>query len=204
VSTVHIEWHPDPIVFSDAILTVADALRDPTPALLAARDFTQEDIRERFLTETAPDGSPWAQWAESYADRAEAYPNIGILRQTEELYDEAAGSDAFIVSHDTVFYDSSAMPERGIWHQEGRPERRTKGGASNPLPARPFLGLSEATRTLIFATFADWFDRSIDLFVTARGRMGRQHAILGTHPATGHKGFIPRSSPMPGRLRTAR
>jgi morphogenesis family protein len=193
VSTVHIEWHPDPIVFSDAILTVADALRDPTPALLAARDFTQEDIRERFLTETAPDGSPWAQWAESYADRAEAYPNIGILRQTEELYDEAAGSDAFIVSHDTVFYDSGAMPERGIWHQEGRPER---GQGKNPLPARPFLGLSEATRTLIFATFADWFDRSIDLFVTARGRMGRRHAMRG---ALGT--FIPRSSPMPGRLR---
>lgn len=196
MSTVAYTWKPDPVVFADAIITVEESLRDRSVPLLAAREFTQEDIRDRFETETDPDGVPWDKWAQSYKEYAENFPNIGILRQTGELYDAASSSAAFIINSDTVFYDSGYMPERGVWHQEGRPARTTRGGTANPLPARPFLGLSDSARLLIFATFADWFDRSIDLFVTARGRMGRRHSMRGDLGR-----FIPRSMPMPARLR---
>lgn len=195
MATVTYHWEPDPAIFAEKILAVDASLRDPTPALLASENFVQEDIRDRFLTETAPDGTPWQPWASRYAAYAESFPNEGILRQTKELYDAATDENSFIVSNDTLFYETT-MPERGVWHQEGRPGRRTRTGAANPLPARPFLGLSDQTATLIFATFADWFNRSIDLFETTRGRIGRRHSIRGTQGT-----FIPRSAPMPRRPR---
>jgi phage gpG-like protein len=193
VSVVTYEWEPDPIVFADAILTVDTALRNPAPALLMSKELAQEDIRERFLTETDPQGGKWQEWSENYTPIAEAFPNDGILRQTGELYDAATSDTAFIVTQDTVFYQTN-MPERGMWHQEGRWDRKTRGGGSNPLPDRPFLGLTEETAQLIFVTFRDWFDHAIDLFETRTGRIGRRHSIRG--PAGT---FIPRAAPMPTR-----
>lgn len=178
------------------MFAVANALEDATIPLTAAASFAREDIQNSFITETSPDGDPWERWAESYVDRAEAFPNIGILRRTDELYEAATSSQATIVTSDTVFYDSSGLPARGTWHQEGRPARRTKQGTPNPLPARPFLGLSVMTQNLVFSTFREWFDRAIDLFPTVRGRVGRRHALRG---GTGQ--FIPRSTPLPPRLR---
>jgi phage gpG-like protein len=180
--TLDWKWIPDPVVFQDRILAVAEGLRDRTMPLIAARQYTQDDIRERFETETDPAGYPWDAWAESYKWYAEDYPNVGILRQSEELYEAATSSAAFIVSHDSVFYDSGFMPERGIWHQEGRSGRNTATGAPNPLPQRRFLGLSEEAQALIMATFGDWFDRAIDLYVTRTGRVGRRHSLRGGFP----------------------
>jgi phage gpG-like protein len=193
VSVIRYEWEPDPIVFADAILTVDTALRNPAPALLMSKELAQEDIRERFLTETDPQGGKWQEWSERYAPIAEAFPNDGILRQTGELYDAATSDTAFIITQDTVFYQTD-MPERGMWHQEGRWDRKTKGGNPSPLPDRPFLGLTEETAQLIFVTFRDWFDHAIDLFETRTGRIGRRHSIRG--PAGT---FIPRAAPMPTR-----
>lgn len=195
-SRVVIDWNPDPVVFADAILTVEEALRDTRLPLLASKEFVQEDIQKRFQTQTDPSGEPWEEWAESYKPYAEEFPNIGILRQTDELYQAATSESAFVVNSNTVFYAAENLPARGIWHQEGRPGRRTRQGTANPLPQRQFLGMEEGTRTLIFATFSDWFDRAIDLFATITGRTGRRHAMRG---AMGR--FIPRSTPMPPRVR---
>jgi len=185
---VSITWKPDPVVFRDAILDVAEALEDRSTLLLAARQYIQDDIREHFQTESDPDGMPWEPWADSYVGYAEEYPNVGILRQTNELYDEATSNRAFIISHDTVFYDSSVMPERGIWHQEGRANRTTKQGTPNPLPQRSFLGLSDESQALITLVAVDWFDRAIDLYETSTGRLGRRHRVRSV--STGR--FIPR------------
>ena len=173
---VEFEWFPDPVVFQAKIFAVAEALEDRTVPIIYARQKVQADIQERFKTETAPDGTPWDDWAQSYEPYAEAFPNVGILRQTDELYEMATASSAFIVSSDTLFYDSGHMPERGIWHQEGRPARTTSEGFSNPLKARPFLGLSDDAEVAIYAFFQDWFDRALDLYVTVRGRIGGRHA----------------------------
>jgi phage gpG-like protein len=173
---VEFEWIPDPIVYQAKVFAVADALEDRTVPILYSRQKVQADIREHFITETAPDGTPWDEWADSYEPFAEAFPNAGILRQTDELYELATASSAFIVSNDTLFYDAGHMPERGIWHQEGRAARTTATGSHNPLPARPFLGLSDEAEVAIYAFFQDWFDRAVDLYVTTRGRIGARHA----------------------------
>lgn len=197
MSAVSYTWVPDPIVMAENVLEVERGLKNMQLPLRFAAEQTQADIREHFHTETDPDGTSWKDWAESYEKAAAG--NIGILRKSGDLYDDATSDRAMIVTNDSVFYDTSAMPERGIWHQEGRPDRKTKGGSPNPLPQRQFLGLSNEAQVLIFATFDDWFDGVTRLFTTSTGKTGRKHALQGVG-STGHKGFIPRSSPMSARI----
>lgn len=184
---VNYTWEPSPQVYADSILEVAAALEDRSLPLLFARQATQQGIRERFETETAPDGTPWEAWSESYTPYAEAYPNVGILSQSQELEEVASRSDAFIISHDAVFYNPGFLPHYGLAHQEGLPDRKT------PLPARPFLGLSDETMGVIDAAFVGWFDEAIDLYITSRGNIGRRHAAMGYYskPHMGRRfGFV--------------
>ncbi len=171
-------WVPDPVVFADSIFAVADAINDFGIPLMYAKERVQADIRQAFETETSPDGDKWKEWADSYKSYAEAYPNAGILRQSGELYQDATGDDAFTVSNDSVFYHAENIPERGIWHQEGRPGRKTKGGKPNPLPKRAFLGVSMVTQGMIFKAFDDWFEGVIRLYPDARrgGGLVQRHS----------------------------
>lgn len=152
---------------------VAAGMADRTPALAASGEVIRGNIRERFETETAPDGTPWEDWAESYRDYAEAYPNIGILQQSGELVEAASDAGAIHVTNDTVFYRTDVLPHYGLAHHTGLPERRT------PLPARPFLDMSPEAEALIVGTFFEWFEGNLDLFVTAGGGIGRRHAVRG-------------------------
>lgn len=171
-ATVTFVWEPDPMLYAQSVLAVERALADKTAPLVAATEIVQADIRERFETETAPDGTKWQEWAPSYAPIAEK-ENVGILRKSEELYEAASSTEATVIRGDTVFYNTQTLPHYGLAHQQGQPER------DPPLPARPFLGMSNESEAFIFAAFAEWFDRSIDLFVTAAGRVGTRHAIHG-------------------------
>lgn len=153
-----------------------------------AGEQLQASIRQSFETETSPDGVPWDEWSESYAPIAEAYPNEGILKQSKALMEAASRADAVLVTNDTVFYKSEMLPSYGLEHETGMPDRQP------PLPARPFIGLTEQAQMVIEGAFWEWFDGNIDLFPTSTGKLGIRHTIRGTHPVTGHKGFIPRSS----------
>jgi len=175
-------WTPDPALYGAKLQAVAAAIENRTLPLAVASETMQGDIRERFETETDPEGNPWEDWADSYRDYAESYPNVGILRQDQELVDAASSSEAMVISHDAVFYRTDLLPSYGLAHESGLEQRK------HPLPKRSFLGMSEEAAAVIFATFAEWFDRSIDLFITSTGRVGMRHALRGAG------GFIPRSS----------
>lgn len=189
MSIVLTEWVPDPVVLGRSMLAVADSLSDATLPLAKAAQVYREDIDDRFATETDPDGAPWQYWAESYVEYAENFPNTGILDQTSELREAATSGRATIISNDTLFYDTTVLPERGIWHQEGRPNRMTRGGKPNPLPQRRFLGLSAEAEALITLSFVDWFNDAIALYPTSTGLIGRRHSLRG---AGGR--FVPRES----------
>jgi len=192
MASIDLKWSPDPMVFRDAIMEVDAALSHPEVAMALAGQEVLADIRERFMTETAPDGTPWQDWSEKYEEFALAFPNMGILRQTGALFEAATSEEALIVSGDSLFYDMNALPEYGEWHQTGLPDRTMKGGKPNPLPQRPFAGLSEQARTTIFVVFKEWFDGAIALFSTATGRVGMRHQMRG---AGGR--FMTRSTPLP-------
>jgi phage gpG-like protein len=181
-AAVSFYWEPDPRLLAASMDAVAMALEDQTAPLVAASEQLQADIAERFHTETAPDGTPWEPWSEAYTPVAESYPNEGILRQSGALYDVATSSETVTIRGDTVFYRTNHLPSYGLAHQFGDPGRK------DPLPARPFLGMSAESETFIFAAFSEWFDRSIDLWVTPSGRIGKRHALQGPG------GFVSRAS----------
>ena len=179
MSTISFTWEPNPDVYARAMLAVQEALADATPPLVAASEVVQLDIAERFQTETDPHGVPWEPWSPSYAERA-IQENVGILWKTGALYDAATSTTATVIRGDTLFYNTQVLPSYGLEHDEGNPERG--------LPQREFLGMSENAQGVVFGTFAEWFDRSIDLFVTASGKIGKRHAIQGPG------GFVSRAS----------
>ncbi len=181
-------WEPDPMVYAQSINNVADALMDRRVPLAAASEVLQEDIRERFETETDPYGNKWEPWAESYKNYAQIFPNKGILHQTGALEEAATSSEAVEQTHDSVFYRTEHLPSFGLEHEAGNLDREP------PLPQRSFLGLSDEARGVIMANFFEWFDGAINLFVTSRGRIGRRHAITGLVPGMRGRPFIPRAS----------
>jgi len=172
------EWVPDPKVFANAMYRTADALRDTSAPLLFAAKQMQEEIKASFLSQTSPDGSEWVDWSDNYRPIAEEYPNEGILRRTTNLYEAAIDEGAFIVSGDTLFYDTSGWPlssgknpiQYGWVHQEG----------SNTNPQRQFIGVSAGGEAIIFNAFRQWFDNVLALYLTPSGGLGvRGRSSLG-------------------------
>ena len=173
-----------------------------------AKQLVQMDVIERFETETDPSGKPWQQWSGSsidfgedsgfgrayetgYAAYALGYPNVGILRQDEELFHDAAREDRFRITNDSVWYSGAGLASAGMAHQDGAPFRRTASGTPNPLPQRAFIGISLAASAKILRIFGEWFDGSISLFVKPNGRiMSRWKGPQGMRSSLGT--FLPR------------
>lgn len=178
MSSITFTWEPDPVVLARSIDAVAVALENRVPPLQAASEELQADIRYRFDTATDPQGERWEEWSENYRPIAEAYPNIGILQRTGELAEVASSSEATIVTHDTVFYQTSALPSYGLEHEMG----------SEKLPQRSFLGLSDEAALKVLGLFGEWFEGAISLYPTSTGKIGSRHSIRGA------TGFVSRSS----------
>lgn len=182
------QWTPDPMVFADSTNAVAQALQSKIRPLTESSIVAQQDIRERFDTETDPHGNKWQEWSPNYAPvalgetpgKGGQFPNIGILQRTGELADVASSSQAIRISNDTVFYETHQLPNYGLLHETGNPETN--------LPQRQFLGLSEEANVAIFAAWADWFDGAVDMFVSPSGKLSFRHAIQGPG------GFVSRAS----------
>lgn len=101
--------------------------------------------RERFQTQTAPDGSPWAALSPRYAarkprNRDKILTLRGYLRGTLTML---ADAESLRVGSPLIYAAS---------HQFGRPEIH--------LPARPFLGLSDADRDALLDAIADYLARA--------------------------------------------
>jgi hypothetical protein len=201
------EFVPDPSVFEKAYHQVGNNLEATFIPMQMAQQMVQKDIIQRFVTETDPAGHPWQQWSGSsidfeddsfgrayetgYAAYALGYPNVGILRQDEELFHDAAREDRFRVTNDSVWYAAGNLPSAGMAHQKGAPHRRTSSGSPNPLPQRSFIGLSLSASTMILRMFGEWFDGSISLFVKPNGRI--QSLWRGPQGARSSLGtFLPR------------
>ena len=172
-------WAPNPQVYANKHYTVANAL-DNTRAvpLQAASQEMQADIRERFDTKTDPEGNQWDEWSESY--KAWFQPEInnidGLMVRTGALREKASASEAMIVTNDTLFYQTEMLPSHGLAHESGLPDRE------HPLPQRAFLGFDDESTLKVFGLFSEWFDKSIQLWVTSTGKIAPRHAIRGGGP----------------------
>lgn len=184
-TAVSFTWVPDPSIHAETFFAQASLIRNTAVPIAAASSVVRADIQERFETETDPYGRKWDDWSSSYYPAAMAYPNEGILKQSGDLFRAAISSKATLVTEDTVFYETGALPSYGLAHESGLPDRKT------PLPQRAFLGLSEESAAQIYGLFEEWFNDIIRLYPSPSGVQPR-HSFRATGPGGGF--FLPRSA----------
>lgn len=194
MSTVTFTWEPDPAVFARRFYAVAGALENRVAPLVAASEEMQASIRERFETETDPQGNEWKPLSDRYIKNGLRNPpwttrskKGTTLKDTFALMAKATSSKAIVITADSVFYETRALPNYGLAHEAGVPDRRI-GKVGNPLPKRSFLGMSDDAQTRVLGYFYEWFEEAIDLYVTSTGKIGARHAIQG------EGGFVSRAS----------
>ena len=117
---------------------------DMTPLMRDIGEHLLNSTRERFVSQQAPDGTPWAPLSETTKRRKRR--NIGkILTESGVLRGQGlayrAGRLAVVIGSPLVYAGT---------HQSGAAQGAfgsTSGGTPIPfgdIPARPFLGLSDA------------------------------------------------------------
>lgn len=158
------EWAPDPLILARLADATANALEDLVPPLVASMQIAREDIAQHFATQSAPDGTPWQEWSDSYRSYAETHNIGGILEQTEEMKAAVTSASAFEVTAHEVIFTGGGAPPRWEWHQFGA--SRSKGGE---LPARPFVGLDDAAQARVLEVFDMWFSECLNFFVGGGG-----------------------------------
>lgn len=144
--------------------------------LRAVKRIAQEDMKERFETETAPDGSKWFELSPSYAEKKEAAVGFAhpILTREGDLKEAATSEGAWSVSGESVWFSTADLPEYWAVHQFGssdfgatyhataNPEGESSftGGEQN-IPPRPFIGLSEKGEDRVLELFDIWFSNGL-------------------------------------------
>lgn len=133
----------------------AAASRNMMGPLEISKQIAASDVAERFQTKTSPEGTPWAPW--SPATVAMNLTNE-LMVLTGELERAASSESAFkIEAGHQIYWVGAGAPERWLWLHEGRLGRIT------PLPARPFVGLSEGAEEDVYRVFLEWFDGIINI-----------------------------------------
>jgi phage gpG-like protein len=151
----------DPNAAADAMLRLATYLEDTRVELEATKEILIRDTKNRFDTETDPDGTPWVPLNKEYLDSklAKGYP-ADILVREDTLRSAATSDEAWIVEDDTLYFDPTTLP-----YYAGYQQRGTEKG----IPARPFVGVSEEGLIEITDLFDSWVDFGVDeVFVNPR------------------------------------
>lgn len=111
------------------------------PALRDVGEHLLNSTHDRFDAEVAPDGTPWAPLSPAYARRKKKNPDK-ILVLDGYLEDFPAAS----VDEHSVAIGTNRI--YGATHQFGDERRH--------IPARPFLGLSDADRAEVLSIFGEY------------------------------------------------
>lgn len=125
----------------DGLRALETKLGDLRPVFRDIGESLLNSTRERFNTQTAPDGSPWAPLSPDYKKRKKKHSDLiltlnGYLRGTLGY---SAMKDELRIGTPMIY---------GAAHQFGRPEIN--------LPARPFLGLSDDDTAMILDALSEW------------------------------------------------
>lgn len=194
--TISFDWVPDPEVVAQELMVTAGRIEDRSQPLLLSERIAILDMRERFDTETDPEGNPWVPWAPSYEARAKAVNKGGILHRFGELESAATDPNAYWITDTSLFFSTGGLPEYAMWHQLGasrgldtegegfaetiRSQGFKQGGegarldlrgtGANLLPARPFIGPSFEAQLQMIEIFDQWFDNIINETFARGGR----------------------------------
>jgi phage virion morphogenesis protein len=131
-----------------ALARLSRAAGHMRPAMLEIGEEMTEATKQRFSTQTGPDGTPWAPLSPRYAGskRKQKSPAILVLRG---------------YLHDTLRYQADAdSVEWGTDRLYGATHQF--GDAGRNIPARPFLGLSADDERTILDIVQDHVGRAIN------------------------------------------
>lgn len=161
----------------DALERLQRAGADLKPAMQEIGEYLVESTRKRFQHGVAPDGTPWAPNREStylgYLDKfGGSYGKDGRLSRKgagraagkKPLIGETRQLSTKIFPRATAHSVEVGSPlEYAATHQFGARARSFSGGKTpwGDIPARPFLGLSEADRAAVLDILADHLDRAL-------------------------------------------
>lgn len=130
----------------------------PTRPLMDEIGATVESQTRRRLDtdKTAPDGTPWVPWSTAYARTRR--PGQSLLRADGHLADSidyvvGAGGDSVEVGSNMVYAAA---------HQYGLDMSIVSTRARVRIPARPYLGLSDADVEELSALVDDYVDRQLE------------------------------------------
>lgn len=149
-----------------ALRRVIDRGRDLRPVLLSIGETLSESTKERFRTGTAPDGTPWAPNSEVTELRnlrrskgslrkdggltakgaqrlAAKRPLIGESKSLSTLIGYQVDGDSVLIGSPMIYAGTHQFGAR-----KGQFGRNRRGGPIpwGDIPARPFLGVSDADR----------------------------------------------------------
>ncbi|WP_276681276.1 phage virion morphogenesis protein [Thalassolituus oleivorans] len=145
-----------------AIQAVYDALGNVDPMLKEIGEVLIDSTKDRFNTETSPDGTKWEANSTvtllNYAGRFKT-------KQVARIRNKKAGTGETKQLRTQIFYNvsngelelGSPMIYAGTFHygaKKGQYGKRTPWG---DIPSREFLGLSEDDRESILAIAASYF-----------------------------------------------
>lgn len=128
---IEIEW--DDRRITQALRDLQNAVGDLTPAFIEIREHLIESTKQRFVSKTAPDGTPWKNNSDVTIDRKgrnDPLNNLGTLG--EQIAGEIIDGHTLEVYSDR---DYAAMQQFGGTKDEF-PQ------LWGDIPARPFLGIS--------------------------------------------------------------
>jgi phage virion morphogenesis protein len=142
---------------------LVDAINDPSPLLAELGEYGLRSTRERFKTQTAPDGTAWAAlqpWyqREKRRNRNRILTLNGYLR----------GQMTWQLVGDRTVEIGSNLPYAAV-HQFGatiKPRAakvlmfRGHAAKSVTIPARPYLGLSDEDRSEIVERALEWLSQA--------------------------------------------
>lgn len=155
----------------EATLSGLDAkLTNAAPLMSQIAELLLDSTIERFQTGTAPDGSPWAPKSSTtiaaYKARGEAVslkPLIGATRSLSSPTNFATSSGEDWARVSSLAIQSAVMhfgAKKGAFGSyQGKGFGGTTPTISIPwgdIPARPFMGISEADEENVMAAVGEW------------------------------------------------
>jgi len=174
-----IEINIDDAQLKDAINAAMSRMNDLTPAMRQIGEHVVETTERRFKTSTAPDGKRWepnspvtiARYLGGYsgmfkkrggltkkgAARAGGKkPLVGETRTLSTTINYRAGRDDVVIGSDRI---QSAVMQFGARKGEFGRTRRDGPIPWGNIPARPFLGLSNADRRTVIEVLGRYIVR---------------------------------------------
>jgi phage gpG-like protein len=192
---INVDFKPNLRTVEQDFVRLSERLEDKHEVMLASMAVARHDIGEMFDGEHDAMGKAWEPWkSESppsgsnkpYADRAEEFPNIGILQRNGDLREQAMQSSQFAIEGNHLTYGSD-LPEWAGVHLHGGLQVFEDGYR---IPQRSFYPYSPEGVAKVHAVFDAWAAHTIEIMERTSKR-GKTYVQIQTRTPTGQFGSSP-------------